>query len=136
MSRQVIACLVALYRIYWHISHPPCGPCETNDLSQEEGAYSKGIYYVDGLCAIQMLLGRDSDPSPGGGLYATGLIAKGGGGGVPVDTVVGCSVVGCSVEKPCGIRLLWLGRRKAPDLTSNAGIIAISSTKIRIRNRV
>ena len=31
----------------------------------------KGIYYVDGLCAIQILLGRDSDPLLGGGLYAS-----------------------------------------------------------------
>jgi hypothetical protein len=63
----------------------------------QEGAYSKGIYYVDGLCAIQILLGRDSDPSPRGGLYkyARAAYRKGGGGGggggwlPPVDTVAG-----------------------------------------------
>ena len=35
------------------------------------GAYGKGIYYVDGLCAIQILLGRDSDP-PLGEAYSEG----------------------------------------------------------------
>jgi hypothetical protein len=30
--------------------------------------HRKGIYYVDGLCALQILLGRDSDPSLGGDL--------------------------------------------------------------------
>jgi hypothetical protein len=53
---------------------PLCGPCETDDSLG--GTYSKGIYYVDGLCAIQILLGRDSDPSPGGDLYAGGLVGK------------------------------------------------------------
>jgi hypothetical protein len=37
----------------------------------------KRIYYVDGLCAIQILLGRVSDP-PLGGYYMRGdTIAKG-----------------------------------------------------------
>jgi hypothetical protein len=31
----------------------------------------KGIYYVDGLCAIQILLGRVYDPLLRGGLYAS-----------------------------------------------------------------
>jgi hypothetical protein len=46
---------------------PLCGPCETNALSQE-GTLEKGFYYVDGLCAIRILLGRDSNPSNQGDL--------------------------------------------------------------------
>jgi hypothetical protein len=40
--------------------------------------YRKWIYYVGGLCAIQILLGRVCDPLLGGGAYKPGgLIAKG-----------------------------------------------------------
>jgi hypothetical protein len=53
------------YRINWHII---CGPCETNALSQEGAEKRDLLCTLDGLCAIQILLGRDNDPSPGGGL--------------------------------------------------------------------
>jgi hypothetical protein len=55
----------SVYRIYWHIVPPmwPLRPkCPLWVL------YSKGIYYVDALCAIQILLGRVGDsPLWGGG---------------------------------------------------------------------
>jgi hypothetical protein len=38
----------------------------------------KGIYYVDCLCAIQILLGRDNEPLLGGVLYARGSYSEGG----------------------------------------------------------
>jgi hypothetical protein len=49
-------------------------PVQTEMLLLEGGLIQKGIYYVDGLCAIQVLLGRVGDPllrrayKPGGGL--------------------------------------------------------------------
>jgi hypothetical protein len=46
--------------------------------SLRRGLIEKGIYYVDGLCAIQILLGRDSDPLPGGDLYARGTCGEAG----------------------------------------------------------
>ena len=51
------------------------------------GSYSKGIYYVNCLCAIQILLGRDNDPSLGGVLYARGSYSKGG-SYMPINTVL------------------------------------------------
>jgi hypothetical protein len=56
------------------------------------GYYSKEIYYVDGLCAIQILLGRVGDPPLVGVLYAGGYYIKGryyikGGYYMPVYTV-------------------------------------------------
>ena len=40
--------------------------CARQMTLSKGGLIAKGIYYIDGLCAIQMLLGRDSDPSLGG----------------------------------------------------------------------
>ena len=45
---------------------PLCGPCKTNALSLG-GLLEKRIYSGDGLCAIQILLGRVSDPPLEGG---------------------------------------------------------------------
>jgi hypothetical protein len=42
------------------------------------GTIEKGIYYVDGLCAIQILLGRISDTPLAGYYKPGGLIPKGG----------------------------------------------------------
>jgi hypothetical protein len=44
---------------------PLCGPCGINE-GFGTGTIQKVIYYVDGLCAIQILLGRVSDPPLGG----------------------------------------------------------------------
>ena len=55
------------YRINWHISPLYVARARQMTLSRG-GIIEKGIYYVDGLCAIQILLGRDSDPLPGGGV--------------------------------------------------------------------
>jgi hypothetical protein len=41
------------------------------------GTIEKGIYDVDGLYALPNLLGRDSDPSKGGVLYAGGSYSEG-----------------------------------------------------------
>ena len=45
--------------------------CARQMTLSKGGLIAKGIYYIDGLCAIQMLLGRDSDPSLGGVLYVS-----------------------------------------------------------------
>jgi hypothetical protein len=56
---------------------PLCGPCGINE-GFGTGTIQKGIYYVDGLFAIQILLGRVCDPLLGGGRYYKpgGLTAK------------------------------------------------------------
>jgi hypothetical protein len=46
--------------------------------SLRKGTCRKGIYHVDNLCAIQILLGRDSGLPPGEETYKPGrFIAKG-----------------------------------------------------------
>jgi hypothetical protein len=52
------------YRIIWHISPPYVARA----AEMRGGLIEKGIYYVDGLCAIHILLGRVCDPPLGGGL--------------------------------------------------------------------
>jgi hypothetical protein len=63
----VITTILSNYRINWHISPHYVARARQMTLSKV-GLIEMGIYYVDGLCAIQILLGRDSDPSPGGDL--------------------------------------------------------------------
>ena len=53
------------YRINWHIV-PPYVARARQIPSLKGGTIEKGIYYVDGLCTIQILLGRVSDPPLGG----------------------------------------------------------------------
>ena len=43
-------------------------PVRTEMPLLEGGLIEKGIYHVDSLCAIQILLGRVGDPPLGGGL--------------------------------------------------------------------